>query len=109
MQTLIHVSCKKGKSIRDLVAKDGLRLSEYGFTVSEQKRSTRSSGWTKIHGTIAGLQGAINIEWDGDAHLLTCRIVNRGAGRPAPIVGAFVEYLLHRYSRRIRVLNILPG
>jgi hypothetical protein len=109
MQTLIHVSCKKGKSIRDLIAKDGRRLTDFDLTVSEQKRSTRARGWTKIHGTIPDRQGAINIVWDNDAHMLICRVVNRGAGRPAPIVGSFVEYLLQRFSRRIRVISVLPG
>jgi hypothetical protein len=48
-------------------------------------------------------------QWDAATSILTCRVVNRGAGRPNLIIGYFVDYLLRRQRRRIKLLTVLPG
>jgi hypothetical protein len=54
-------------------------------------------------------RGSMNIQWDGATAILTCRGINRGSGRPNLIIGDSVEYLLSRYPRRIKLVNVLPG
>jgi hypothetical protein len=51
----------------------------------------------------------MNIQWDGATNILTCRVINRGSGRPNLIIGDFVDYLLSRYRRRIKLVTVLPG
>jgi hypothetical protein len=51
----------------------------------------------------------MNIQWDAATSILTCRVVNRGAGRPNLIIGYFVDYLLRRQRRRIKLLTVFPG
>ena len=107
MQTVIHVFCKAGVSLRDKIAKDDARLDKRGLYVESQKTIARSQGWSKIK-SHEGSHGAINIEWDGDTCCLVCRVVTRG-GDPAAIVGDFVDYLLSRHFARIRMLTLVPA
>lgn len=108
MQTIVQVVCKKGsKSLRDAIVKDKT-LVDYSLKVSEQKRTTRPQGWTKIHSTDRNRHGAINIEWDADMKILLCRVVTKAGGRPNPIIGDFVDYLLGRYTKKIETIHIFP-
>jgi hypothetical protein len=93
MQTIVQVVCTKGLSLRDNVARDH-RLSKYDLEVVSKKKSGRSPGWTKVRRLKAGAQGALNIQWDGSTAVLTCRVVNREAGRPK-VVGDFRPIYLH--------------
>jgi hypothetical protein len=45
MQILVQVVCTRGPSLRDAIAKNP-RLDKHMLSVSEQKRSGRSRGWT---------------------------------------------------------------
>jgi hypothetical protein len=107
MQLIVQVICSRGKSLRDTIAKDG-RLEDDSLEVTEQKRSGRRHGWTKVHSTLPNRHGAINVEWDADTNILVCRVVTRGRGKPNLIVGDFVGYLLRRYRGRIQAINIIP-
>ena len=105
-QTLIQVLAKRGPSLREMIIRDK-KLGDFALKVSEQKRSSRSRGWSKLHSTN-GADGAVNIEWDGDTRILLCRVVTKGPGKPAVIVGDLVRYLLSRYSRKIESIGVIP-
>lgn len=105
MQTLIHVVCSKGRSVRDAVANDK-NLEESGFHLLKEKQQGRKPGWTKLRGAREGRRGTINIQWNASSFILMCRVVNKGAGRPHLVVGDFIDYLLSRHKRRIRQITI---
>ena len=107
MQILVQVVCTRGPSLRDAIAKDG-RLDRHLLRVSEQKRSGRSHGWTKVHSTEPGRRGAINLAWDANTNLLLARVITRGPGKPSLIIGDFVHFLMSRYRKRIQAINIIP-
>ena len=103
MQTLVQVVSSRGPSLRDLIVNDP-RVAEFGLYVQKKQQPGRSHGWAKIRSKES--HGALNIEWDAAARILTCRVVNRGAGRPHQIIGELVHYLLDRRSGRIQSINI---
>ena len=107
MQILVQVVCTRGPSLRDAIAKN-TRLDRHLLRVSEQKRSTRSRGWTKLHSTEPDRRGAINLEWDANTNLLLARVVTRNASRSSLIIGDFVHLLMSKYRRRIQAINIIP-
>ena len=107
MQIVVQVLCKKGTSLRDAIAKDK-KIEDYGLVISEQKRVGRNRGWTKVHSSIKGIYGAINIQWLGASNMLLCRVVTRGNGKPGLIIGDFTDYLINRHFRRIQGINIIP-
>lgn len=108
MQTVIHVHCSRGKSLREAVAKDH-QLQAHTLQVAKHQQPGRSPGWLKLHSTEVNRQGAINIQWQSAGSVLQCRVVNRGAGRPNLIVGDFLDYILARFRKRVRAITILPG
>jgi hypothetical protein len=105
VQTIVQVICLKGESLRDSIVNDS-ELSDFGLAVHERLKRSRSKGWAKIRSSQSDRRGALNIEWNPDTHILLCRIVNRGDGRPDLILGDFVSYLFQRYRRRIKMINI---
>ena len=107
MQILVQVVCTRGRSLRDAIAKDA-RLQRHRLRVSEQKRSGRAHGWTKVHSTEPDRRGAINLAWDANTNLLLARVITRGLGMPGLIVGDFVDLLMSRYRKRIQAINIIP-
>lgn len=107
MQTLIHVFCKQGTSLREQISKDDRGLSRYDLYVERSKKPERSRGWAKIKSLGQRRSGAINVEWDADASVMVCRVVTRG-GDPALIVGDFLGFLLASYGKRIRSIHIIP-
>jgi hypothetical protein len=107
MQILIQVVCTRGPSLRDAISKN-TRLDRHLLRVSEQKRSGRSHGWTKVHSTEPGRRGAINLEWDANTNLLLARVITRGKGKPSLIIGDFVDLLMSKYRNRIQAINIIP-
>jgi len=107
MQLLVQVVCTRGKSLRESIARHS-KISEYGLVVSQQKNPERSNGWTKLHSTRAGRDGAINVQWDANASILLARIVTRGKGDPSLIAGDLVAFLLRRFRRRIHSINVVP-
>ena len=90
MQILVQVVCTRGTSLRDAISKNP-RLDKHLLRVSEQKRSGRSRGWTKVHSTEPDRRGAINLEWDANTNLLLARVITRGQGKPSLIIGDFVS------------------
>lgn len=108
MQTLIHVYCGKGPSLRERIAKDQTRLDRHKLYVVKEQQPGRSPGWLKLRSTTPDRHGAINLEWDAEG-VLRCRVVNRGSGKPSSIVGDFVEYVIAGYRKRVRTITIVPG
>lgn len=108
MQTLLHVYCTPGLSLREAIASDE-RLTKYGFDRVRSLQQGRAPGWAKFRSHREERQGSLNIEWDASSRVLQCRVVNRGTGRPHLIVGDFVDYLLARFRRRIKSILIVPG
>jgi hypothetical protein len=106
MQTLIHVYCSQGQSLRERIAKDPQLESYLLYVVNEQKPG-RSPGWLKLRSTAADIHGAINLQWDA-AGVLRCRVVNRGTGKPNSIVGDFVGYVLGRHRKRVKMITVVP-
>lgn len=106
MQYVLVVACTGGPSLRDKIAKDA-KIEDFGLRVTEQKRQGRSKGWTKVHSTKRAY-GAINIQWDPLAYMLTCRVVTRKPGKPHKIVGAFMEYLLARHRKQVHAISVYP-
>ncbi len=93
--------------MREAIARSA-KLEAHSLKVTEQKRSGRSRGWTKVRSTEAGRHGAINLEWDADTSILIARVVTRGRGKPNLIIGDFVDFLLSQFSTRIQAINIIP-
>lgn len=104
MQILVQVLCSKGPSLREAIAKDE-RLSRFGLQVTRQMQPGRAPGWLKVHAADPAIQGAMNIEWDTQSAVLSARVITRGSRRPSPIVGMFVNYLLHRFQRRVQSIT----
>lgn len=107
MQTLIQVVCSERKSLRDLIAHDE-RLNKYNFYVEAKQKPGRSPGWAKIHSKDVKVRGAINITWQSRVNILNCRVITKGTGKPANIIGDFTKYLLARFSKKIQSVIIVP-
>jgi len=107
MQTIVHVICTKGPSLRESIVKDH-KLEDFDLEVSQHLNPNRRNGWAKIHSTLADRRGALNLKWNADARTLLCRVVNRGKGSPEQVLGDFVTYLFRRHLRRITAVNIVP-
>lgn len=109
MQTVVQVVCTRGRSLRDAIANDRALTRHHHLAVIQEKKPGRSPGWTKVRTTEGDRSGSLNVQWDSSTNILTCRVVNRGAGRPNMIIGYFVDYLLRRQRRRIKLVTVLPG
>jgi hypothetical protein len=107
MQTLVQVLCTRGPSLREAIADDP-KLSRHHFWVQREQKAGRKPGWLKLHSSEPDRRGAINVEWEGPTHLLRCRIITKGAGKPNLIAGDFVDYLLARHRGRIQSIMIVP-
>ena len=108
VQTLVQVICTLGPSVRDAIANDA-KLDKYYFEVVLERKSGRFPGWTKLRSRALGRRGSINIQWNGATKVLSCRVVNKGPGKPNLIIGDFVNYLLQRHRRRVKLITVLPG
>lgn len=108
MQTLVQVVCTPGRSLRDAIAHDP-RLATRALEIVAERKAGRSPGWTKLRSIAPGRRGTINLQWNAPTRVLSCRVVNKGTGKPNRIIGDFVDYLLRRHRRRIRVISVFPG
>jgi hypothetical protein len=103
MQIVISAICTNGPSLRQAIGDDP-RLERYLLRLDKKQTPGREPGWLKLHS--AGLRrGAINVVWDGQAHILTARVVTRGATRASGIVGDFINYLLSRHAGRVNAIT----
>jgi hypothetical protein len=105
MQTLIQVVCSKGQSLRDVIVNDP-KLGNFGLELQKKQQPGRPHGWAKLHSLKPDRQGALNIEWGAATSILSCRIVNRGKGRPNKILSDFIDYLFAHRRGRIQAVNI---
>lgn len=94
--------------MRDAIANDS-KLTAHNFEVLLERKAGRSPGWTKLRSRAEGRRGTINIQWNAATKVLSCRVVNKGPGKPNLIIGDLVDYLLQRHRRRIRLVTVLPG
>lgn len=108
MQTVIHVYCRPGQSLRDAVAHDGRLLRRYRLKVVAAHKPGRNPGWLKLRSTEPDRPGAVNIEWNRDVNVLTCRVVTKLRNRPHLIVSDLLDYLLARHWRRLESITIAP-
>jgi len=107
MQTLIQVVCSENKSLREIIAHDA-KLRKYKLYVEAMQKPGRSPGWAKIHSVDTNVKGAINITWQSRVKILTCRVITKGTGKPAAIIGDFMKYLLGRFARSIESIIVVP-
>jgi hypothetical protein len=107
MQTLIQVVCSEKKSLREIIAQDE-KMWKYNFYIDAKQKPGRSPGWAKLHSLDPSVRGAINISWQSKVKILTCRVITKGTGKPAIIIGDFIKYLLGRFSRSIESIIIVP-
>ncbi len=105
MQTAIQVICNQHKSLRALISRQEDKLEQHDLKLVSEKRQQRNPGWMKIRSSD-GNCGSINASWDQTTRTLTCRVVNRGRGKPSAIIGQFVTFLLAHHKVRIRQISI---
>ena len=105
MQTVVQVVCSKGKSLRDAIANDNC-LEDYNFKILTEKKQGRKPGWTSVRSTDSSLRGTIKMQWSASTRFLICRVINKGAGRPNQIIGSFINYLLERHKKRLKLVTI---
>lgn len=103
MQTLVHVLCSRGPSLRESIATD-LKGRPHDLRVIREKQPGRAPGWMKLESSFMA-RGVLNVEWDPSSWVLSARVVTRG-NAPSPIVGDFVNYLLGRHRRRVKSIMI---
>jgi len=108
MQTIVQVMCTGAKSMRLDIVNDS-RLKKHEFEIIQEKKLGRSPGWLKVSSYADGRRGSLNIQWHPATKILTCRIINRGSGRPNLVLGDFVDYLLERHRKRIKLITVVPG
>jgi hypothetical protein len=105
MQTVIQVICNHNKSLRALISRQGYKLEQQDLKLVSEKRQKRNPGWMKIRSSD-GNHGSINASRNQTTRTLTCRVVNRGQGKPGAILGQFVTFLLAHHRARIRQISI---
>ncbi len=109
MQTVLHVYCRRGPSLRDAVAHDRRLLRRrYRLMVVTAHKAGRNPGWLKLRSTEPDRPGAVNVEWNRDLNVLTCRVVTKLRNRPNLIVSDLLDYLLARHWRRLESITIAP-
>lgn len=94
--------------MRDAIANDR-KLDAHYFEILLERKAGRSPGWTKLRSRAESRRGSINVQWNTATKVLSCRVVNKGSGKPNLIIGDFVGYLLQRHRRRITLITVLPG
>jgi hypothetical protein len=105
---LLIIRCTSNQSLRKDIGHDEKILNDHGLTVATRKKKGRSKGWTKLKST-RGAAGAINLEWNAQERMLTCRVVTRQRNKPHELLGDFTRYLLVRHRGRIQTLAVFPG
>jgi hypothetical protein len=105
MQIVIQAACSRGRSMRDLIARDP-KIEDYQLTLSESKRPTRPRGWAKLHGLSQDLPGAVNVQWDAASNVLLCRVVTR-TRNPGALAGQVLGYLLSHHRRRLQAIHVV--
>ena len=108
MQTLVQVICTPGPSLRDAIANDP-KLDARDFEILLERKAGRFPGWTKLRSRAEGRRGSINLQWNATTKVLSCRVVNKGSGKPNLIIGDFVDYLMQRHRRRIKMITVFPS
>jgi hypothetical protein len=106
MQIVVSAICSQGPSLRQAIGDDS-KLADYHLVLDKRQTPGREPGWLKLR-CADRQRGAINIVWDGQANILTARVITKGSAKPSPIVGDYVTYLLARYPKRIKAITTAP-
>lgn len=104
MQVVVSAICTSGSSLREAIGGAERGLAVHNLSLDKRQTPGRQPGWLKLRSS-RGERGAINVEWDKQAQILTARVITRRSARPSPIVGDFINYLLDRHRGRIRVIT----
>jgi hypothetical protein len=97
-----------GASMRDGIANDP-KLDAHNFEIPLERKAGRAPGWTKLRSRAQGRRRPRNIQWGAATKVLSCRVVNKGSDKPRLIIGDFVDYLLQRHRRRVKLIAVLPA
>ena len=108
MEQLIQVHAKRNKSLRDKILADVVGLEKAGLSVRKEKTKGRNPGWAEITSDDKSVNGTIKISWEPTTEILTCRISNMGTGKPYPILGNFINYLMEKHKTKIKFLVVVP-
>jgi len=108
MEQLIQVHAKRNKSLREKILADIYGLEKAGFIVRKEKTMGRNPGWAEIIPNDKLVNGTIKISWEPTTEILTCRVSNTGTGKPYPILGDFINYLVERHKTKIKFLVVVP-
>jgi hypothetical protein len=110
MQTIIQATIKSDVSLRNAITNDDKCLEDnYNIKVESSKKRDRTKGWANLKSTRGSGYGALKLSWDPNTKTLTGRVINRGKGKPDDIVGDFCAYLLFRYAKRLRFIQIFQA
>jgi hypothetical protein len=104
MQIQLQAFCRRPVSLRKAITDDLTRRGHEVLQVEAKKSVDRNPGWAKITGK--GFPGAINLEWDADAHMLHARAITRMGNTPHKLLGVFLDYLIERHGKKIASINI---
>ena len=104
MQIQLQAFSRKKESLRKTITDDLLNQGHDVLVVKQVLNLERRPGWSKITGK--DLPGALNIKWDGSAHMLLVRAITRKGNTPHKLLGVFLDYLIERHGKRIASVNI---
>jgi hypothetical protein len=104
MQIQCKVLMKSGGSLRTAIVNDLRKSKRAPLTVEQSKNMNRPKGWAKI--ASEDLPGVINMEWIPSQKMLMVRAIAEKGNIPHKILGVFVQYVLSRYKKKIKAINI---
>jgi hypothetical protein len=104
MQIQLQAFSRRPMSLRKAITDDLTSREHEVLHVEAKKSIDRKPGWAKISGRR--LPGAINLEWDGNTHMLTARAIAKRGNKPHKLLAVFLEYLIQRHGKKIASINI---
>lgn len=104
MQIQLQAFGRKSVSLRKAITDDLKKHEHDELRIEEMRNPDRNPGWSKI--SVAGVPGALNIEWDASAHMLLARAITRSGNTPHKLLGIFLDYLIERHGKQITSINI---
>ena len=104
MQIQCQVLMRSGGSLRAAIVNDLKKAKAPPLAVEQSKNMSRPKGWAKL--TSPDLPGVINMEWIPSQRMLMVRAIAEKGNIPHALLGVFVEYVLRRYKKRIKAINI---
>jgi hypothetical protein len=106
MQILIQIVCKKGPALRGKIAEHGKLTAESGLKVVKHFKQNAVVQYTLLK--LPGFHGSVRMYWDPATQTLSARVVTQEGGKPGPILGAFVGFVLGHFRKRVKTVSIVP-